>query len=505
MTAGHTFLAVDLGASSGRVMAGRWTSAGFSLHEVHRFPNDAVRLGNSLHWDVLAIWSGILDALKKFRVQFAETPAGIGVDAWGVDFGLLDREGRLLGNPYHYRDVRTLGVMERVAGQVDGYSFFLQTGVQPMPINTVYQLVSMIEADDSQLHAASSLLTIPDLFQYFLCRQIHAEFTEATTTQLCDPASRSWSKHILDALQIRSDLFAPIRMPATVLGPVQPSVLREGGFDASFPAIAVASHDTSSAVAAIPGMDEQSAFLSCGTWSLMGARVYSALRSRAAYDLGFSNEGAADGAMLCIRNLTGLWILQECMHHWEAQGKNHPWEQLLQAAEVVQPLRSLIDTEDAAFQAPGDMPSAIRAWCAQTDQPLPDSEAEIVRSVLESLALRYGATFRALQSAIPRSLNVVRLVGGGVRNRLLCQMTADACRRPVVAGPVEAAALGNLLAQAAATGHLSSLAQGADALSAAENLLVYQPQCPDRWQQAAEHLARIQSLRDTSLSDREKI
>lgn len=495
MTSGAVFLAVDLGASSGRVISGRWDGARFTLEEVHRFANGGVSLGSTLHWNVLGLWANILDGLRKFRSRESTTPLGIGVDAWGVDFGLLDGAGRLIGNPVHYRDARTHGMMERAASRVDGFRFFQATGVQPMAINTVYQLLSMVAAGDEQLPRARTLLSIPDLFQYFLCGEKRAEYTEATTTQLYDPANRDWAWEVIESLELPRSIFAQSCAPGTVLGALQSPALTECGFSTAFPAIAVASHDTASAVAAIPGMDAQSAFLSCGTWSLMGTPVQRPVQSIDAFRLGFTNEGAADGGVLCLRNLTGLWILQECMRCWKAEGSDGSWEDLERAAAVAAPLRALIDTDAAEFQAPGNMSAAIAAWCKSTAQPVPNTQAEIMRCTLESLALAYRRTLHDLAAVTGRSFNTIRLVGGGARNSLLCQMTADACRCAVVAGPAEATALGNVLVQAVATGHLSSLAEAEGALAGDAEMRTYLPQGDERWQEAAGRLNTIRTAR----------
>jgi rhamnulokinase len=486
------FLGVDLGASSGRVMAGRWDGLRFTVEEAHRFANGGVRLGARLYWNVLGLWKGILEGLSKFRAQETTTPAGIGVDAWGVDFGLLDGAGRLIGNPVHYRDARTQGMMEHAAARVENTRFFQATGVQPMSINTVYQLLSMVATCDEELQRARTLLSIPDLFQYFLCSQKRAEYTEATTTQLYDPARRDWAWEVLESLEIPRSIFVPSCVPATVLGAVQPSVLTECGFGAAFPAIAVASHDTASAVAAVPGMDAESVFLSCGTWSLMGTPLEQPLQSIEAFRLGFTNEGAADGGVLFLRNLTGLWILQESTRCWNAEGSG--WEDLQQAASTAPPLRALIDTEAVEFQSPGDMPASIAAWCKATEQEVPQTQAEITRCILQSLALAYRRTLQDLAEVTRRSFKTVRLVGGGARNSLLCQMTADACQCVVVAGPVEATALGNVLVQAVATGHLANFSEASQALAGAEELRTYQPQGGGEWQEAA---ARLNTIRNT--------
>jgi sugar (pentulose or hexulose) kinase len=496
-----TFLAVDLGASSGRVMAGCWDGSAFSLREVHRFANGGVRVEAGLYWDALGIWSGILEGLRSFRATSGVAPAGIGIDAWGVDYGLLDRRGRLIGNPYHYRDARTEGMLAQVHARVDGYTMFQATGVQPMAINTAYQLASMVAANDEELARAHSLLPIPDLFQYFLCGEQRAEYTEATTTQLFDLKRRNWSWEVMRALQIPESLFPPVCLPGTIRGPVLPQVHRDCGFATAFPAIAVASHDTASAVAAIPHLDTSSAFLSCGTWSLMGTTVGAAETSEEAYRLGFTNEGAADGGVLLLKNLTGLWILQECMRSWAAAGKAYSWAEIEQAASAVHPFGALIDPNAAQFQAPQDMPAVIAAWCLQAGQPAPQTAGEVARCIFESLSLSYRATLQDLERMTHHKLEAVRVVGGGAKNRFLCQMVADACQCAVIAGPVEAAALGNAMVQAMATGHLANLEQGRAALLNSCEYGQYTPRSGVGWDHAAARFAAIHSCGEEAVRD----
>ena len=486
MSANLSFLAVDLGASSGRVMDCRWDGNTFSLDEVHRFPNGGVRFGSGLHWDVLRIWSEIQSGLTRFNTLSTQAPAGIGIDAWGVDFALLDARDRLIGNPHHYRDARTSGVPKAVSAAMSSLDLFHATGVQSMEINTVFQLASMAIHHDQQLMHASSLLMIPDFFQFLLSSEERAEYTEASTTQLFDPRTRRWSLETLRKLEFPAYIFQEIVLPGTVIGQLQPSVQSECGFTGGVPCIAVASHDTSSAVAAIPGLDESSAFLSSGTWSLMGVAVHEPNLSDAAFRCGFTNEGAADGSILLLKNLTGLWILQECVRGWEASGTRCAWADLEQAASVAPAFRSFIDPSANAFQSPTDMCAAIAQSCAFSAQPIPQTQGEFARCVFESLSFSYRETLEDLERITGRTLSTIRIGGGGGLNRFLCQMTADACAREVIAGPVEAAALGNALMQAVATGHIKNLSEGQIALRQSVELQSYQPTQSAATQQAFE-------------------
>ena len=493
----HTanFVAADLGASSGRLMVGRWNGNSFLLDELHRFSNTGVSLAGNLYWDALAIWSHLEAGLHRYRSRFDDPPLGIGVDAWGVDYALLDRKGRLIGNPHHYRDARTDGIPPLVFDLVPEGEIFAETGVQTMQINTLFQLFCMRQAGDPQLEYAESLLMIPDLYSYFFCGEKRIEYTEATTTQMYSPARGDWAREMLTAIGIPQSILTPIVQPGTMLAPVHTDILRRGGFSAAFPAIAVASHDTASAVAAIPNMDDNSAFISSGTWSLMGVQVAAPDTSAEALRLHFTNEGSADGSILLLRNLTGLWIVQECQRHWEKEGRHCSWNDLTFAAAEAQPLQRLIDPNAREFQNPQDMPSAIRAYCKATRQPIPETVGEIARCAFESLSLKYRSVLESLEKLTQRHLDSIRVVGGGSLNHFLCQMIADACNRPVVCGPVEASALGNVMLQAVATGHIENVSAGRAAIAASVECVTLAPRPGDAWDEA---YARFQAIEQES-------
>jgi rhamnulokinase len=484
MSANASFLAVDLGASSGRLIDCRWSGNRFSLQEIHRFPNGGVRFGDSVHWDVLRIWSEIQNGLKKFRALQSSVPAGIGVDAWGVDYCLLDDRDRLLGNPHHYRDSRTRGLPNALETILSAQMLFRGTGVQTMEINTSFQLASMALERDPQLVFAHTLLMIPDLFQFLLSGQKKVEYTEATTTQLYDLQMRCWSQDILARLDLPSKIFKEVVLPGTMLGNLLPGVQADCGFSAAFPSIAVASHDTASAVAAIPDLDNHSVLLSSGTWSLMGVAADEPNLSDEFFHLGFTNEGSAAGGVLLLRNLTGLWILQECVRIWDEAGVHYSWADLETAASKAAHFRSFIDASAAELQSPIDMCAAVQFYCAQTGQPVPQTPGEIVRCIFESLSFAYCAVIEDMERITGRDLNTVRIVGGGCLNHFLCQMTADACGREVIAGPVEAAALGNAIVQAVATGHLNSLSDGRAAVKQSVECQTYSPVHVSTWQDA---------------------
>ena len=482
----HTanFVAADLGASSGRVMVGRWNGECFQLDELHRFPNSGVPLSGSVYWDALAIWSHLEAGLHRYRSRFDDPALGIGVDAWGVDYGLLDRSGQLIGNPHHYRDARTDGMPALVFDRVAESDIFAETGVQTMQINTLFQLFCMQHAGDRQLEFAETLLMIPDLFSYFLCGEKGIEYSEATTTQMYSPARGGWAREMLTSIGIPSSILGRVVQPGTVLAPVHGDVLRRAGLSEAFPVIAVASHDTASAVAAIPNMDADSAFISSGTWSLMGVQVAAPNTSEQARNLHFTNEGSADGSILLMRNLTGLWIVQECQRHWEKEGRHCNWNDLTFAAAEAHPLQRLIDPNAGEFVSPHDMPAAIRTWCKGSRQPVPETMGEIARCAFESLSLKYRSVLESLEKLTGRRLNTIRVVGGGSLNHFFCQMIADACDRTVVCGPVEASALGNVMLQAVATGHIQNAGAGRAAIEASVECVTLLPRKDEGWDEA---------------------
>jgi len=484
MTQTVHFVAADLGASSGRIMLGEWNGRAFSVRELHRFANGGVRVGDGYYWDILGIWSQIKAGLAKYHSLCPRPPRAIAVDAWGVDFGLLDCDGRLIGNPRHYRDPRTVGIPQLAFEAVPEREWFSETGVHSMPINTLFQLYSMVRAHDPALVTAKTLLTIPDLCAYFLCGEKTVEWTEAATTQMYSPKREDWTRTLLSALDVPVSILPAVTRPGTVLSPVRADVVEECGFTQSFPAIAVGSHDTASAVAAIPNMSEESVFLSSGTWSLMGVEAAEPNTSEEALQLGFTNEGGVDGAVLLLKNITGLWVVQECLRHWASEGCSITWDELASAAGAAKTFQCFIDPDAPSFQAQCDMPRAIRQYCAASGQAAPESAAEIARCAFESLCLKYRSVLESLRKLTGRGLGTIRVVGGGGLNAVLCQMTADACGCQVVSGPAEASALGNVMLQAVATGHLADVRSGRAAIAESVQCFVFDPHRSDRWDEA---------------------
>jgi rhamnulokinase len=490
------FLAVDIGASSGRVILARWDGARFALQELHRFANGPVEEGGHLHWDAGRLWREVQAGIAAYAAADGAPLAGIGIDTWAVDYGLLDAEGRLLGNPYNYRDQRTHGVPAMVDARVPQDRLYAITGIQRLPINTLYQLASQGFGRDPQLDQAATLLLIPDLFHYWMTGRRVAEYTNASTTQFLDARGRGWAVGLLEELGLPTSILPPIVEPGTHLGELLPEVRDAVGLRHGAPVIASASHDTASAVAAVPGLDERSAYISSGTWSLVGVELPEPILSEQARRLNFTNEGGVGGTIRFLKNVGGLWLLQECQRQWAHDGHEYSWPELVSRAEAAAPLRSLVDPDAPEFLAPGDMPAALREYCRRTNQPEPLAVGAVVRCCLESLALKYRWVVESLEQLTGRTIETVRVVGGGSQNALLCQLTADACRRPVVAGPVEATALGNILVQAVATGHLPDIAAGRRAIAASFQQLVYEPRVTDDWDAAAIGFAALVASAD---------
>ncbi|WP_372629827.1 rhamnulokinase family protein [Cohnella sp.] len=487
MTKGAAVLAFDMGASSGRALVGRLTEGDngrsrLEVTEVHRFPNHAIQVGKHLHWDTLRLLHEMKKSIR-FAFQKGYEPATFGIDTWGVDFGLLDANGELLGNPYHYRDPHTEGLIEEVSGLVGQRALFEQSGLQFMPFNTLYQLYAMVKAASPKLEVAKTLLLTPDLLAYLLTGVKSCEFTMATTTQLFDPGKQAWNVELMDRLGIPSHLFLEPVQPGTIVGPLSPEVQEELGVPA-IRAVAVGTHDTESAIAAVPAGDEPFAFLVCGTWSLLGTEMDGPLLSPETMKLEFSNEGGVGGTYQLLKNIMGLWLLQECKREWDEQGKEIGFPELVRLARQAAPFRSLVHPDDPRFFSPGGMADKIRSFCAETNQPIPQSEGEIVRCILESLALRYRQALEQAEQLTGRVYGGLHMVGGGIQNELLCGFTANAIGKPVWAGPVEASAIGNMLMQLVALGECKDLKEARELVAASFPVDVYEPEADAGWAEA---------------------
>lgn len=489
----QVYLAVDLGAESGRVMVGRWTGKRMLMEEVHRFPNGPVWLGESLRWDVLRLWQEIQHGLSLAARQHGRRVVSVGADTWGVDYVLLSRKGELLGLPYAYRDSRTQGVMERVFHKIPRAQLFRRTGLQFLPFNTLFQLIAHQQAHPEVVATAHRLLFMPDFVHWALCGADRVEYTIASTSQCLDPKRRTWATALLKELGLPTQLLPKIVPPGTKLGPLRPGVAARTGLD-GVQVVAPPAHDTASAVAAVPAGDRGQlpwAYISSGTWSLMGVEVREPVLSERALRFNVTNEGGVDGTIRLLKNIMGLWLVQQCRRAFEARGRSFSYPELVQKAAEAAPLRCLVNPDDPRFLNPPDMPRAIQDFCQETGQPVPRSEGELVRCALESLALRYRQVLGWLEELTGHRIEVVHIVGGGSQNRLLNQFTADACQRPVITGPVEATAMGNALTQMRAQGELKSLDEMREVVRKSVNLGRYEPRKPELWEEA---FARFQTL-----------
>jgi len=480
--------AVDFGAQSGRVALGHFDGERIDMTVVHRFPNVPVKVRGTLHWDVLRLYRDALDGLRAAgRLAGIES---IGIDSWAVDFALVDRHGRLLQNPVHYRDSRRASSFEQALGHIPPRELYDRTGIQIIPINTVFELAAMAAENDPALEAAEALLLIPDLFHYWLAGPRVAERTNATTTQLLDAHTGSWADDLLVRLGIRSDVLPDLVEAGTPLGDLAADVGVETGLSGT-KVVAVGSHDTASAVAAVPFRRAGSAYISAGTWSLVGLELDEPLIDDATFAANLTNEGGVAGTVRLLHNVSGLWLLHECRRTWAVEGADHSFEQLVSLAEGAPPLRSFIEPNDQVFAEPGDLPARVREYCVATGQPPPESIGEIVRCILESLALKHAQTVGVLGVVTGAPPAEIHIVGGGSRNELLCRWTADAADVPVLAGPEEATVLGNLLTQTMALGQLGSVAEAREVVRASFPPTPYEPSTSAAWQEARERFAAI--------------
>ena len=479
------FLALDLGAESGRAIVGTITGGHLTLTETHRFPNQPVSQPSGLQWDASYLWreikNGIAASAGRFRLE------SLALDTWGVDFALLDKNGTLLGDPHHYRDSRTDGMIEEAFCRIPREQIFAQTGIQFMQINTLYQLLAMTIAQDPRLEAARTFLTIPDLFNLWLSGSIYCEFTNATTTQCFNPLSCSWAFPILEALDIPTHMFPSVCPSGTTLGTLLPPIAAGTGAGA-IPVIAPACHDTGSALAAVPAENDDFAWISSGTWSILGAEVRQPNLSPQALAYNFTNEGGVSGTWRLSKNIMGLWLVQECKRLW-----NLPYGELTHLASETQPFLAVIDPDSDVFLHPGNMPEKIRTFCAESGQTVPQTQGEIVRVALESLALKYRLILGQVEELSGKRLDPIHIIGGGTKNRLLNQFTADCTGRTVVTGPVEATATGNVLMQAIALGQLGSLAEARDLVRRSFDVENYLPSGQDRWDEAFTKLLSLQA------------
>ena len=479
------YLAIDLGAESGRTIVGALDGNHLSLTETHRFPNGPVRLNDGLHWDMLRLWSDIKNGIRKSKPFDS-----IGLDTWAVDFALLDKNGSLLGNPFHYRDARTDGMLDEAFKVMPRAEIFANSGIQFMQLNTLYQLIAAVRSNSSVFDVAKTFVTIPDLFNFWLTGELTNEFTNATTTQCFDPRTRTWSTKILDAFGIPSHLFKPTTDSGTQIGTLLPNLAEETDAG-TVPVILPACHDTGSAVVAVPATNEDFVWLSSGTWSIMGAEVHEPCLAEKALEYNFTNEGGVNGTWRLSKNIMGLWLVQECRREWSRQGEEISFDALTQLAAESEAFLSVIDPDDGLFLAPGDMPSRIQKYCVDTNQRVPQTKGQIIRVVLESIALKYRLVLERLEELSGKHLEPLHIIGGGTRNKLLNQFTADSTGRTVITGPVEATAIGNILMQAIGMKHISSLAEAREVVRISFEPEIFEPRLNSAWDEAYARLKKV--------------
>ncbi|MDC7127194.1 MAG: rhamnulokinase [Spirochaetales bacterium] len=473
------FVAVDLGAESGRVIVGTVQNE-FNLEVMNRFPTRNTRVDGSLYWDVLFIFAKIKEGLSKAVSLYGEEISSIGVDTWGVDYGLIDSKGQLIGNPFHYRDDRTDGMMEKVFQKIDKNSMYHETGTQFMQINTAFQLAAELENNPEKINRAERFLMMPDLFNYWLSALMANEYSICSTSQLFNPSEKKWSEKIIDALNLKNTLFGDVVKSGTVLGSLNPKLARELGIKHDIKVVSVAGHDTASAVAAAPADEKiSSAYLSSGTWSLLGIEIPEPNISEKSIKANLTNEGAADGGIRFLKNIMGLWILQECKRYWEAEGSEIDYGELAKASAEADDLFTL-DVDDPRFLKPGrgedSMPGRIIAYCNETGQKVPSSHAEFARGIFKGLASAYAKNIETISSVSGKKIDVLHIIGGGSQNMFLNQMTANAAGIKVTAGPIEATAIGNLMMQAVALGVLENQEEGRSIIRSGKDIKTFLPE-----------------------------
>ena len=486
----RSFLAIDLGAESGRMVIGRVSSSGIKLSEIHRFPNKQIFFQEHLHWNILDLWEKIKQGLIKAAKQNEGDLISVGVDTWGVDFGLISRDGQILGYPFTYRDTRTEGMMEKAFQSISKRKIYEQTGIQFLPFNSIYQLLYMVRNRDELLKVCDRLLFMPDIFNFLLTGEKYSEYTISTTSQLLNAYTRKWDPVIFSGLNLPIDIMAPILQPGEKIGKVSADSGQETGLT-GVQVVSVGSHDTASAVAAVPANSPNWAYLSSGTWSLLGVEVEEPVISDISLRYGFTNEGGIGGKIRLLRNIMGLWLLQKCRYQWNAEGDECSYDDLVTWAEAAKPFKCIIDPDHSSFLNPPDMPAAIRVYCQHTGQPEPRSKPEMVRCIFESLALKYRHILKLIQSLTKKKIVVLHIVGGGSQNRMLSEFTAHAAQVTVRAGPTEATALGNILVQGIASGFPTGLDEGRRLIASSFPTETFFPEKKDEWNKAYQKYKKL--------------
>ena len=484
------YLAFDFGAESGRAILGILKDDKLELQEIHRFANRQVKMHGHIYWDILALFDEIKKGMSIAAGKGHTVLDGIGVDTWGVDFGLIARNDVMLGNPYAYRDCRTDGMMEKAFQVMPESEIYKYSGIQFMQLNTIFQLFSMVDTNNPLLDNCETLLFIPDLFNFMMTGKKVTEYSIASTSQLIDAKTKEWSREIFAQLSLPVDIMAPIVKPGTVVGPLLQEICEDTGLEPA-DVIAPACHDTASAVASVPASGKNWAFLSSGTWSLMGIESPEPIINDVSLKNNFTNEGGVNGMIRFLKNIMGLWLLQSCRRVWIKEGHTIDYGELMELAKQAPAFRSLVDPDDISFLNPPDMTQAIADFCKKTDQPVPESHGQYARCVLESLAFKYRYTVENMNEMIDEPIEQVNIVGGGTKNELLNQFVANATGLPVIAGPVEATAIGNILVQAIAKKHIASLEAGREIVKNSFPLLSYSPQQQDVWNEKYQFFLKL--------------
>ena len=481
-------LAFDFGASSGRAIIGCFDGDKITLEEVHRFSNDPVSVGGTVYWDVLRLFYEIKQGIIKAKI--AGGFDSIGIDTWGVDFGLIDSEGKLMENPVHYRDARTVGLVDEAFKTMPKEKLYGITGIQFMELNTLFQLISLKKYRPWMLERADKMLFMPDLFGYMLTGKMCAEYSIASTSQLIDLDKRTWSKEILDAFGIKESVFAPLVQPGTVLGELSKEVCEECGVD-PVPVISVCGHDTQSAITSVPCEDGDFAFLSSGTWSLFGTELDKPIVNETSMNINITNEGGFDGSTGFLKNIIGLWLIQESRRQWKREGKEYSYADLEKLALAAEPFKCFIDPDTPEFVPHGNIPERVREFCRKTGQYVPETVGEIMRCIYESLAMKYRLTFEKLRECTERDYPVIHVIGGGTKDGLLCQMTANSCDRTVKAGPIEATVMGNVAVQLMSDGSVKNIGQARKIVADSSELKTFEPKDTDKWAGAYEDFLKV--------------
>lgn len=481
-------LAFDFGASSGRAIIGCFDGDKITLEEVHRFSNDPVSVGGTVYWDVLRLFYEIKQGIIKAKI--AGGFDSIGIDTWGVDFGLVDSEGKLMENPVHYRDTRTAGLVDEAFKTMPKEKLYGITGIQFMELNTLFQLISLKKYRPWMLERADKMLFMPDLFGYMLTGKMCAEYSIASTSQLIDLDKRTWSKEILDAFGIKESVFAPLVQPGTVLGELSKEICEECGVD-PVPVISVCGHDTQSAITSVPCEDGDFAFLSSGTWSLFGTELDKPIVNETSMNINITNEGGFDGSTGFLKNIIGLWLIQESRRQWKREGKEYSYADLEKLALAAEPFKCFIDPDAPEFVPHGNIPERVREFCRKTGQYVPEMVGEIMRCIYESLAMKYRLTFEKLRECTERDYPVIHVIGGGTKDGLLCQMTANSCDRTVKAGPIEATVMGNVAVQLMSDGSVKNIGQARKIVADSSELKTFEPKDTDKWAGAYEDFLKI--------------